>query len=80
MRDVLSYDNLHVLLKKQMENYYNDIVKEVASAISKNRVVLAGMKYNDFVYTARRSLKKLISFTVIWNMEVIFQNGEGAKL
>ena len=58
MREILSSTNLHVSIKKQVENYHNDIVKEVASAITKTRVVLVGMKYNYSVYTARRALKK----------------------
>ena len=58
MRNILSSKNFHVSIKKQVENYHNDIVKEVASTITKNKVVVVGMKYNDSVYTARRTLKK----------------------
>ena len=58
MRNILSSKNLHASVKKQVENYHNDIVKEVASTITKTRVVVVGMKYNDSVYTARRALKK----------------------
>ena len=58
MRNILSSANLHVSIKKQVENYHNDIVIEVASTITKNRLVIVGMKYNDSVYTARRALQK----------------------
>ena len=58
MRDILSSANLHVSIKKQVENYHTAIVKEVANTITKNRVVVVGMKYNYSVYNARRALKK----------------------
>jgi hypothetical protein len=43
MRDILSSVNPHVSIKKQVENYHNDIVKEVASVITKNKVVVVGI-------------------------------------
>ena len=58
MREILSSVNLHVSKEKEVENYHNDIIKEVASIITKTRVVVVGMRNNDSVYTARRALKK----------------------
>ena len=58
MREILSSVNLHVSKEKEVENYHNDIIKEVASIITKTRVLVVGMRNNDSVYTARRALKK----------------------
>ena len=66
MRDILSSKNLHLSIKNQVENYHTDIVKEVASTVTKNMVVVVGMKYNYSVYTARRALKKAdIAYTYL---------------
>ena len=66
MREILSSVNLHISIKKQVENYHNDILKEVASTITKTRVVVVGMKYNDSVFMARRALKKAnIAYTYL---------------
>lgn len=66
MRNIFSPENLHLSIKKQVENYHTDTVKEVANAIIKNRVVVVGMKYNDSVFTARRALKKAnIAYTYL---------------
>ena len=59
MREILSSVNLHVSIKKQVENHHNAIVKEVVSTITKTRVVVVGMKYNGSVYPAPRVLKKV---------------------
>jgi monothiol glutaredoxin len=66
MRNILSSDNLHFPIKDQTENYHTDIVREVASTVAENKVVVVGMRYNDSVYTARRALKKAdIEFTYL---------------
>ena len=41
-----------------MEGYHIDIVDEVKAAVSVNRVVVVGMRYDDAVYGARKALKK----------------------
>ena len=66
MRNILSSVNLHASIKKQVESYHSDIVKEVANTITKNRVVVVGMKYNGSVYIACRALKKVdIAFSYL---------------
>ena len=66
MRNIFNSNNLHFSIKDQTENYHTDIIKEVASTVAENRVVVVGMSYNDSVYTARRELKKFgIEFTYL---------------
>ena len=66
MRSILTPNDLHADIKDQVLNYNKDIVDEVAKAISENRVVVVGMRYNDAVYTARKALKKAdIEFTYL---------------
>ena len=49
-----------------MEGYHIDIVDEVKAAVSTNRVVVVGMRYNDAFYGARKALKKAgIEFTYL---------------
>ena len=66
MRSVLDPNDLHADIKDQVLNYNNDIVDEVAKAVSVNQVVVVGMRYNDAVYSARKALKKAgIEFTYL---------------
>ena len=66
MRSVLTPNELHADIKDQVLHYNKDIVDEVAKAVSENRVVVVGMRYNDAVYTARKALKKAgIEFTYL---------------
>ena len=58
MREMLSSTALHASIKDQVEGYHIDIVDEVKAAVSVNRVVVVGMRYNDAVYGARKALKK----------------------
>ena len=49
-----------------MEGYHIDIVDEVKAAVSTNRVVVVGIRYNDAFYGARKALKKAgIEFTYL---------------
>ena len=66
MRKMLSSSALHASIKDQVEGYHIDIVDEVKTAVSANRVVVVGMRYNDAVYGARKALKKAgIEFTYL---------------
>lgn len=66
MRNILGSDKLHFLIKDQLQNYHTDLVKEVVDTVAKNKVVVVGMKYNDSVYNARKTLKKSgIEFTYL---------------
>ena len=66
MRKMLSSTALHASIKDQVEGYHIDIVDEVKTAVSANRVVVVGMRYNDAVYGARKALKKAgIEFTYL---------------
>ena len=58
MRKMLSSTAIHASIKDQVEGYHIDIVDEVKAAVSVNRVVVVGMRYNDAVYGARKALKK----------------------
>ena len=58
MRKMLSSTALHASIKDQVEGYHIDIVDEVKAAVSVNRVVVVGMRYDDAVYGARKALKK----------------------
>ena len=58
MRKMLSSTALHASIKDQVEGYHIDIVDEVKAAVSANRVVVVGMRYNNAVYGARKALKK----------------------
>ena len=58
MREILSSVNAHVSIKKQVKNLHNNnIVTEVASSVTKTRVVVVGMIHNESVYAARKALK-----------------------
>ena len=66
MRKMLSSTALHASIKDQVEGYHIDIVDEVKAAVSANRVVVVGMRYNDAFYGARKALKKAgIEFTYL---------------
>lgn len=66
MRSIFDPNDLHADIKDQVLNYNKDIVDEVAKAVSENRVVVVGMRYNDAVYSARKALKKAgIEFTYL---------------
>ena len=66
MREMLSSTALHASIKDQVEGYHIDIVDEVKAAVSANRVVVVGMRYNNAVYGARKALKKAgIEFTYL---------------
>ena len=58
MRKMLSSTAIHASIKDQVEGYHIDIVDEVKAAVSVNRVIVVGMRYNDAVYGARKALKK----------------------
>jgi|TARA_B110000483_G_scaffold70290_1_gene87761 glutaredoxin-related protein len=58
MRKMLSSTAIHASIKDQVEGYHIDIVDEVKAAVSVNRVVVVGMRYDDAVYGARKALKK----------------------
>ena len=58
MRKMLSSTAIHASIKDQVEGYHIDIVDEVKAAVSANRVVVVGMRYNNAVYGARKALKK----------------------
>ena len=66
MRKMLSSTAIHASIKDQVEGYHIDIVDEVKAAVSVNRVVVVGMRYNDAFYGARKALKKAgIEFTYL---------------
>ena len=66
MRKMLSSTAIHASIKDQVEGYHIDIVDEVKAAVSANRVVVVGMRYNNAVYGARKALKKAgIEFTYL---------------
>ena len=66
MRKMLSSTAIHASIKDQVEGYHIDIVDEVKAAVSVNRVVVVGMRYDDAVYGARKALKKAgIEFTYL---------------
>jgi glutaredoxin-related protein len=55
---MLSSTAIHASIKDQVKGYHIDIVDEVKAAVSVNRVVVVGMRYDDAVYGARKALKK----------------------
>ena len=58
MRNIITPDAIYPSIKKEIENFHKDIIKEVAKTVAQNRVVVVGIVYNYFVYTARKELKK----------------------
>ena len=61
-----------------MEGYHIDIVDEVKAAVSTNRVVVVGMRYNDAFYGARKALNKLVLSLLIWSTAAMHRSGDGA--
>ena len=57
MRTHLSPDAVNSNIKDEVANFQSDIVQEVTKTVAENRVVIVGMRYNDFVYTARHITK-----------------------
>ncbi len=58
MRQLLSNEKLHPAIREQVQSFNSDIVEEVQTALEQNRIVIVGMRYNDSVARARRSLTK----------------------
>lgn len=65
-RMILSNDQVFPEAAKTMSAYHADVVKEVASAVSANKVVVVGMAHNPFVRKARKALNEAgIPFTYL---------------
>jgi len=57
MRKILSESKILTDAQMSMDNYNNQAVDEVISAIDKNEWVIVGMKQNPFVKKARKHLE-----------------------
>lgn len=65
-REILPQDRLEPEALNQMANYHSDIVKEVQTAISTNKVVIVGMRQNPVVKSAKKALTSAgIPFTYL---------------
>jgi glutaredoxin-related protein len=56
-RETLSSEMLAPKALSFVSGYHNNVVKEVASAVTSNKVVVVGMAQNPFVGKARKALK-----------------------
>ena len=56
-RQILSNEKLSSQASSFIANFHGDIVKEVASAVEANKVVVVGMAGNVFVKKAKNALK-----------------------
>ena len=74
---MLSFTALHASIKDPVEGYHIDIVDEVKVAVSANRLVVVGMRYNDAVYGARKALKKLVLSLLICSAAAMHRSGDG---
>lgn len=57
-RPVLEPENVSEAALKAITGYHQEIVAEVKSTVSKNKVVVVGMAQNPFVKKARTALKE----------------------
>jgi monothiol glutaredoxin len=65
-RVTLANEQLLPEAAKAIGAYHADVVKEVSSAVSANRVVVVGMAHNPFVRKARKALTEAgIPFTYL---------------
>jgi glutaredoxin-related protein len=58
MRKVLSNESLSPEAAKAIASYHSSVVDEVASAVTKNKVVVVGMSANPFVKKACKALEE----------------------
>ena len=66
MRDILKTDDIHPAIQEKISDYQSDLVEQVKDAVAENRIVVIGMRYNDSVYRARKSLTKAgLDFTYL---------------
>ena len=56
-RETLSSEMLAPKALSSVSNYHQNVVKEVANAVTNNKVVVVGMAQNPFVGKARKALK-----------------------
>jgi monothiol glutaredoxin len=65
-RVTLANDQLFPEAAKIIGAYHADVVKEVSTAVSSNKVVVVGMAHNPFVRKARKALNEAgIPFTYL---------------
>lgn len=65
-RVTLANDQLLPEAAKAIGSFHADVVKEVSSAVSSNKIVVVGMAHNPFVGKARKALKEAgIPFTYL---------------
>jgi len=65
-RNLLQDHQLHEDIRAQVLSYHSDIVEQVKQAVENNRVVVVGMRWNDAVAGARKTLQKVgIEFTYL---------------
>lgn len=57
-RKVLPAERVSPALQKTIENFHPDAVQRVEDAISKNKVVVVGMRGNYFVKKAKKNLSQ----------------------
>lgn len=55
-RNVIDLDQVHASAQNEYTGFHSDIVKQVADAIAKEKVVVVGMKTNVPVKQARKAL------------------------
>jgi glutaredoxin-related protein len=55
-RSILDEAHIHPAVRRKIENYRSDIVKEVQAAVAANDIVVVGMRQNPFPKQARKLL------------------------
>lgn len=73
-RPLLASENVSPDALTFISGYHNNVVTEVASAVSSNKIVVVGMASNPFVKKARQALKtggfdfKYLEYGTYWSM------------
>lgn len=57
-RQLLATDKIATDALEAISSYHNQVVREVASTIETNKVVVVGMAHNPFVSKARKTLQE----------------------
>ncbi|MFZ4713248.1 MAG: hypothetical protein ACOYL6_06040 [Bacteriovoracaceae bacterium] len=58
MRNVLNDTQVDGAALKTIESFHGNVVNEVMSTVSSNKVVVVGMAHNPFVKKARKALEE----------------------
>lgn len=57
MRNALTLDQIHPSLHQTYQNFHQDVLEEVKTAVARDAVVVVGMATNPFVKRARKALE-----------------------